>query len=145
MTRNFTFNSLLWPVSLLTFCLSQGTLQGAPAEAGTSLHAQNGVLFTTPLANLPGQRLTSVLLHFPPGQKLTPHRHPGAAYVYVLKGAVRLGVEGQPVQVVHAGESFFEPPGALHVIGESDSPTQTAEALAVIVAPDGAPLSIVDK
>ena len=73
-------------------------------------------------------------------QRYIGHRHPGSVYVYVTKGAVRLGIEGQPVQVVHAGQSFFEPVGALHTIAESASATEPASAIAVLIVPDGAPI-----
>jgi hypothetical protein len=66
------------------------------------------------------------------------HRHPGSTYVYVLKGVLRLGIDGQPVQVVHAGESFFEPMGALHTVAENASTTEPASAIAVLIVPDGA-------
>ena len=72
-------------------------------------------LFSAPLADAPGKNLVVVELRFPPNAKApsTPeqhplgHRHPGSVYVYVTDGAVRLGVEGQPVQVVKAGGSFL--------------------------------------
>jgi quercetin dioxygenase-like cupin family protein len=61
-------------------------------------------------------------------------------YVYVTQGTVKLGIDGEPVRLVHAGESFFEPMGALHTIGENASATEPAAAIAVMIVPDGAPL-----
>ena len=68
------------------------------------------------------------------------HRHPGSVYVYVTEGKARLGVEGQPVQEVAAGGSFFEAPNALHTVNESASSTETASAIAVMIVPEGSPL-----
>ena len=65
-------------------------------------------------------------------------------YVHVTHGAVRLGIEGQPAQVVQAGGSFFEPPGAHHIINENASATEPARAIAVMIVPDGAPLVTLD-
>jgi hypothetical protein len=73
------------------------------------------------------------------------HRHPGSVYVYVTQGAVRLGVEGQPVQVVQTGGSFFEPVGAHHIITENASATEPARAIAVMIVPEGAPLTTPDE
>ncbi len=70
------------------------------------------------------------------------HRHPGSAYVYVIKGAMRLRGAGQPVRLVHAGESFFESPGALHTVAESASTTEPASAIAIQTVPDRAPILI---
>ena len=98
-------------------------------------------MFQAALPDVPGKHLTVVRLRLPPrGTPTHPHRHPGSVFVYVTSGVARLGVEGQPVQVVKAGESFFEPQGALHTVGESDSPTEPATAIAVMIVPDGAPL-----
>lgn len=98
-------------------------------------------MFSAPLPDVPGKHLVVVHLTLPrAGGPAHPHRHPGSVYVYVIQGTARLGVEGQPVQIVHAGESFFEPVGALHTVAESASPTETASAIAVMIVPDGAPL-----
>jgi quercetin dioxygenase-like cupin family protein len=91
-------------------------------------------------------KLVVVRLEFAPGpRQFTPHRHPGSVYVYVTKGAMRLGIEGQPVQLVHAGESFFEPMGALHTVAQNASTTEPASAVAVGLVPEGAPLLTVEK
>jgi quercetin dioxygenase-like cupin family protein len=101
-----------------------------------------GTIFSSPLADVPGKHLEVVALKWDPksGQHSQPHRHPGSVYVYVTKGTAKLGIEGQPVRVVHAGESFFEPVGAVHTVAESASPTEPVEAIAVMIVPDGAPL-----
>jgi quercetin dioxygenase-like cupin family protein len=51
-----------------------------------------------------------------------------------------LGIARQPVQLVHAGESFFEPLGAPHTIAENASATKPASAIAVLIVPDGVPI-----
>ncbi|MEO8465512.1 MAG: cupin domain-containing protein [Gammaproteobacteria bacterium] len=118
-----------------------------PAPAGPP------TLFSAPLADAPGKNLVVVELKFAPNAKTpsTPelhppgHRHPGSVYVYVTDGAVRLGVEGQPVQVVKAGGGFFETVGAHHIIAENASATEPARAIAVMIVPDGAPLVTPDR
>jgi quercetin dioxygenase-like cupin family protein len=105
--------------------------------------AQISPLFSTPLPDVPGKNLVVVPLKWGPAttHARVDHRHPGSVYVYVTQGTVRLGVEGQPVKEVHTGESFFEPPGALHTVAESASATEGAAAIAVMIVPDGAPLA----
>ena len=110
--------------------------------------AARPVLFSAPLADAPGKNLVVVELTFAPNTAppSTPerhppgHRHPGSVYVHVTHGTVRLGVEGQPVQEVQAGGSFFEPVGAHHIITENASATEPARAIAVMIVPEGAPL-----
>ena len=93
-----------------------------PGLTATEFAKVPGVIFARALADLPGKNLVVVALVFPPKPQEEPnapmqcaaHRHPGSTYVYVTKGIMRLGIAGQPVQLVRAGESFYEPPRALH-------------------------------
>jgi quercetin dioxygenase-like cupin family protein len=118
-----------------------------PARAGPT------VLLEAPLADAPGKNLVVVELAFAPNPRppSTPehhprgHRHPGSVYVYVTQGTVRLGVEGQPVQVVREGGSFFEAVGAHHIITENASATEPARAIAVMIVPEGEPLTTLDE
>jgi quercetin dioxygenase-like cupin family protein len=119
------------------------------AQAPTASAARGGgptELFRTALPDAPGKQLVVVALPIAPKQATPPagagHRHPGSVYVYVTEGTARFGIEGQPVKVVNAGESFFEPPGALHTVMESASATEGAKAIAVMIVPDGAPLTL---
>ena len=100
------------------------------------------VIFSSALKDVPGTKLVVVSLKLEPAGKSPPHphHHPGSVYVYVTQGVARLGLKGQPVQIVHAGESFFEAPGAVHTIAESASDKEPAFAIAVMLVPDGAPL-----
>jgi quercetin dioxygenase-like cupin family protein len=120
-----------------------------PGQMAKQFAARPGVIFAHALADAPGKNLVVVALKFPPksasGRTASPacvgHHHPGSVYVYITQGTARLGLAGQPVHVVHTGESFFEPVGALHTVGESASATEPASAIAVMVVPDGAPLA----
>jgi quercetin dioxygenase-like cupin family protein len=111
------------------------------------------VLFSAPLADAPGKNLVVVELSFAPNSAPPStlehhprgHRHPGSVYVYVTRGTVRLGVEGQPVQEVETGGSFFEPVGAHHIITENASATEPARAIAVMIVPEGEPLVTPDE
>ncbi len=48
----------------------------------------------------------------PPGSPgAPPHRHSGPAYGYVLRGAMRFELEGEPERVIEAGGTFWEPGG----------------------------------
>ena len=116
-----------------------------------SLSAQQGppVLFKAPLEDAPGKNLVVVELKFPPNPEppstVEKHRrghyHPGSVYVYVTEGSVRLAIEGKPAQVVETGGSFFEPVGAHHIITENASATEPARLIAVMIVPEGEPLT----
>ena len=136
------YRSVLTVIIVLCIATASLTVRGSqPQEAKAA--TQKGVLFSTPLQDVPGKNLVVVHLEFGPTQQHSrvDHRHPGSVYVYVTQGTMRLGIEGEPVREVHTGESFFEPPGALHTVAESASATESAEAIAVMIVTDGAPLT----
>ncbi len=118
-----------------------------PGLSVQQLAQLRGVIFAHGLEDIPGKNLVVVNLQFPPNAPRKPessrcgaHHHPGSVWVYVTKGTARMGLAGEPVQVVHAGQSFYEPPGSTHTVGESASATEPVSAIAVMIVPDGAPL-----
>jgi quercetin dioxygenase-like cupin family protein len=118
----------------------------ADTEAAKKLAKEPGVIFARELLDVPGKNLVVVRLEIPPkpaqptasADRMAAHRHPGSVYLYVTRGTVRFGIEGQPVQVVHAGGSAFEPMGAVHTILENTSTKEPATVIAVLLVPDGA-------
>lgn len=122
--------------------------------AATTVHAQEAarragppVIFAAALPDVAGRNLEVVELNYAPNASAPStaashgpgHHHPGSVLVYVVEGSVRLAIEGEPVQVVRAGETFFEPPGAHHVINENASATEPAKAIAFMIVPEGEP------
>jgi quercetin dioxygenase-like cupin family protein len=143
-TRNRTYIPPSWFSIALRSVLGVAAVSFvAFAQETKTSPAAPRVLFSAPLPDVPGKSLVVVPLKWGPntGHTRVDHRHPGSVYVYVTEGTVRLGIEGQPVREVRAGESFFEPPGALHTVAESASATEPAAAIAVMIVPDGAPLA----
>jgi quercetin dioxygenase-like cupin family protein len=88
-----------------------------------------------PIPNLPGKRLVSRIIDYPPGSASAPHHHAGSAfiYAYVVSGLIRSQVDTEPARVYRPGETWFENPGAHHRVSENASDTQAARLLAVIV------------
>ena len=85
------------------------------------------------LADIPGKAVTTVLVHFPPNAHSGAHRHPGSVTAFVLRGTLRSQLEGGPVGTYGAGETWFEPKGALHLFADNASSTERAELLAFFV------------
>jgi len=64
------------------------------------------------------------------------HTHTGPVLGYVLEGKVRFGVDHGPERIVAAGETFFEPTGAVHsTFGSVDG--APARVLVFMVVPKG--------
>jgi len=91
--------------------------------------------FAHAIPNMPGKSLIAVEVSYPPGGASIPHHHAHSAfiYAYVVSGSVVSQVEGQPERTYNAGESFFEAPGAHHVVSRNASQTEPAKLLAVFV------------
>ena len=93
------------------------------------------------LPNVPGKSLTAVVVNYAPGGKSASHHHAGSVFVYVLSGSIRSENSATgPARVYKAGETFFEPPGALHTVSGSASATEPVKAIAVMIVPEGSPL-----
>jgi len=94
-----------------------------------------------PLPNVPGKRVTIVRVFYGPGGFTRPHRHAGSVTAYITKGEIRSQLAGGAVETFKVGQSFFEPPGAVHLVSANASNTEPAELIAVFVADEGAQLT----
>ncbi|MFM0164950.1 cupin domain-containing protein [Paraburkholderia sediminicola] len=95
------------------------------------------VLSCEALPNAPGKSVTTAIVDFPPLGFTPAHRHPGSVVAVVLEGTIRSQLEGgAPVDYV-SGQTWFEPPRALHLFAENPDPTHPAKLLATFVADTG--------
>lgn len=51
-------------------------------------------------------------------------------------------VQGGPLVTLHEGQTFFEEPGAVHVISRNASATQPATFLAYLIGPTNQPTTL---
>jgi quercetin dioxygenase-like cupin family protein len=110
------------------------------AATGSSLDTVEPIA-SHALPNVPGKRVTVVRVFYGPGGFTRPHRHSGSVTAYITKGEVRSQLGGGPVETFKVGQSFFEPPGATHLVSANASNTDPAELIAVFVADEGAQLT----
>jgi len=94
-----------------------------------------------PLANAPGKRVTVVRVIYGPGGFTPPHYHAGTVTAYIVRGAIKSQLQGGPVETFMPGQTFFEPPGSVHMVSANASTTEEAELLAIFVADEGAQLT----
>jgi quercetin dioxygenase-like cupin family protein len=93
--------------------------------------------FSHRIPNIPGKSLVAVEVSYPPGGISAPHHHSAFVYAYVVSGQIASQVEGQRERIYRAGESWYETPGAHHLIGRNASNSEPAKLLAVFVADTG--------
>ncbi|WP_422929762.1 cupin domain-containing protein [Singulisphaera sp. PoT] len=70
-----------------------------------------------------------------PGQAGDAHRHPGPGFGYILEGEYEWAIDQQPVKVLKAGDTFYEPTGCLHRVSRNASKQHRARLLAVVLHP----------
>ena len=110
------------------------------APTGSSLDTVEPIT-SHALPNVPGKRVTVVRVFYGPGGFTRPHRHSGSVTAYITRGEIRSQLGGGPVETFRVGQSFFEPPGATHLVSANASNTEPAELIAVFVADEGAELT----
>jgi quercetin dioxygenase-like cupin family protein len=115
-------------------------LCAADASSGSSLNKVE-LISSHALPDIPGKRVTIVRVTYGPGGFTPPHRHAGTVTAYITKGQIRSQLQGGPVEIFEVGQSFFEPPGAIHLVSANASNTEWAELIAVFVADEGAQLT----
>ncbi|MDN7425441.1 cupin domain-containing protein [Burkholderia sp. AU45388] len=95
------------------------------------------VLSCESLPNAPGKSVTTAIVDFPPLGFTPAHRHPGSVVAVVLEGAIRSQLEGGAPVDYASGQTWFEPPRALHLFAENPDPARSARLLATFVADTG--------
>jgi quercetin dioxygenase-like cupin family protein len=111
------------------------TAPTAESTLGAPLRETVTVAADEPIPNLPGKRLVSHIVDYPPGASSAAHHHARSAfiYAYVLSGQIRSQVDDGPARVYRPGETWFESPGAYHQVSANASNTEPARLLAVLI------------
>ena len=97
-------------------------------------------LFAIDLADYPGKEGRMIEVSYPPGAQDVVHRHDANAFVYVLEGQIIMQLKGQPAVTLKAGQTFYEGPTDVHVVGRNASNTEPARFVVVLLKGKGAPL-----
>lgn len=130
-------------IGLVLTSIALGVSAG-PAESGAGVK----IVFERAIPNIEGKRMVAVVVSYPPGGGSSAHHHAPSAFIYahILSGAIRSQVDDEPAKVYHAGEGFYEVPGAHHSVSENASDKAPASLLAVFVVDSkDTPLTIPDK
>src|SRR5215470_18540258 len=95
-------------------------------------------LFAIDLADYPGKEGRVIEVSYPPGAQDVAHRHDAHAFVYVLEGQIVMQLKGQPAVTLKAGQTFYEGPTDVHVVGRNASNTAPARFVVVLLKVKGA-------
>ena len=128
-----TFTKILLGLACLMSC----TLSAQEAKV-TQLMSKD-------LADLPGKEGVMITVEYPPGHSDEIHRHNAHAFVYVLEGSVVMQVRGAEKVTLKPGQTFYEGPNDVHVVGQNASPTKPAKFVVFFVKNKGAPILVPAK
>ena len=115
-------------------CLMSGTLLAQEAEVTE--------LFSKDLTNLPGKEGLMIIVDYPPGSTDPIHRHNAHAFVYVLEGSIVMQVRGGKEVTLTSGQTFYEGPDDVHIVGRNASKTKPAKFVVFLVKDKGAPVVV---
>ncbi len=102
-------------------------------------------LMSKELTGLPGKEGVMITVEYPPGAKDPIHRHNAHAFVYVLEGSIVMQVRGGKELTLTPGQTFYEGPNDVHVVGRNASQTKPAKFVVFLVKDKGAPVLVPAK
>ena len=99
-------------------------------------------LLSKDLPDFPGKEGLMIAVEYPPGASDPVHRHNAHAFLYVLEGSIIMQVKGGKEVTVKPGQTYYEGPKDIHVVGRNASKTKPARFIVFLVKDKGAPVLI---
>ncbi len=129
----------------MTFTRVVLVLVGLMSTTLVAQEAKVTQLMSKDLADLPGKQGVMITVEYPPGHSDEIHRHNAHAFVYVLQGSVVMQVRGGKKVTLRPGQTFYEGPNDVHVVGQNASQTKPAKFVVFFVKNKGAPILVPAK
>jgi quercetin dioxygenase-like cupin family protein len=122
-------------ISVLLLFLMTSTVTGAQAPEVVTVMSKD-------LTDIPGKEVLMITVEYPPGGSDPVHRHNAHGFIYVLEGSVVMQVKGGKEVTLTPGQSFYEGPDDVHVVGRNASTDRPAKFLVLLVKDKGAPIFV---
>jgi quercetin dioxygenase-like cupin family protein len=119
---------------LCMVCLAPGWLMAEEAKVTEVLSKD--------LSNIPGKEGLMITVEYPPGASDPVHRHNAHGFINVLEGSIVMQVKGGNEVTLTPGQSFYEGPDDIHIVGRNASQTKPAKFLVFLVKDKVAPVLI---
>jgi quercetin dioxygenase-like cupin family protein len=128
---------------LVLLCLMPSTLMAQqPAVTPQAPQAKVTPLMSKDLTELPGKEVLMITVEYPPGSIDPIHRHNAHAFVYVLEGSIVMQVKGGKEVTLTPGQTFYEGPDDVHLVGRNASSTRPAKFVVLLIKDKGAPVLV---
>jgi quercetin dioxygenase-like cupin family protein len=122
-----------------SFWLSEAAAQTPPAGGAT----RQIDLFKTTMDDVLGRVVTIRRTEREPGGASPAHRHPGShTFGYILEGSYEVKINDGPLRKLGPGDTFYEPPGALHAVSRNGSATEVVKYLVIQVSDPTKPATV---
>ena len=121
-------------LTLALACLMPGMLLAQEAQVTP--------LMSKDLPDFPGKEGLMITVVYPPGASDPIHRHNAHAFLYVLEGSVVMQVKGGKETTLTPGQTFYEGPDDVHIVGRNASQTKPAKFVVFLVKDKGAPVLV---
>jgi quercetin dioxygenase-like cupin family protein len=99
-------------------------------------------LMSRDLKEFAGKEGLMITVEYAPGGSDPVHRHNAHGFIYVLEGSIVMQVKGGKEVTLTPGQTFYEGPDDVHVVGRNASSTQPAKFLVFFVKNKNAPLLV---
>jgi quercetin dioxygenase-like cupin family protein len=128
--------------TLIAAAFGVGSAIAATAEP---VEAKVTELMSKDLTEFPGKEGLMITVEYPPGSSDPIHRHNAHGFIYVLEGSIVMQVRGGKEVALTAGQTFYEGPEDVHVVGRNASQTKPAKFVVFFVKDKGAPVLVPTK
>ena len=102
-------------------------------------------LLSKDLSQAPGTELSMITVDTAPGASDPIHTHHAQAFVYVLEGSIVMQVRGGAAATLTPGQTFYEGPDDVHIVGRNASQTARAKFIVFLAKDKGAPIFVPAK
>ena len=96
-------------------------------------------LLSKDLTEFPGKEGVMIVVEYPPGSMDPIHRHNAHGFIYVLEGSIVMQVRGGKEVTLTPGQTFYEGPDDVHIVGRNASQTKPSKFVVFFVKDKGAP------
>jgi quercetin dioxygenase-like cupin family protein len=127
---------------LILLVLTAGTLT---AQQPTVEQVKVTPVLSKALPEIPGKEVVMITVEYAPGGSDPIHRHHAHGFIYVLEGSIVMQVKGGKEVTLNPGETFYEGPEDVHVVGRNASNTKPAKFLVFLFKDKGAPILVLEN
>ena len=137
LLRKTPYDAKSCAIMVLLLCLLGGRVMAQDAKVAELLSKE--------LKDIPGKEGMMITVEYAPGGKDPIHRHNAHAFVYVLEGSIVMQVKGGKEVTLGPGETFYEGPDDVHIVGRNASKTKPAKFVVFLVKAKGAPVLVPEQ